>query len=128
MPWIWPQTVDAVNRGLRGYYGADFDAGIDRLTTMLDRRTPNAFGDRPQRETVANGDVVACAKTLIVLSDSVAFSVGVIAMVAALLPKSYLRELPGDVRELRGKMVYQRDRVRSSQERLGRDLLGREEE
>ena len=94
MPWIWPQTVDAVNRGLRGYYGADFDAGIDRLTTMLDRRTPNAFGDRPQRETVANGDVVACAKTLIVLSDSVAFSVGVIAMVSALLPRGYLRELP----------------------------------
>ena len=109
MPWVWPQTVDAVSRGLRGYYGTDFDAGIDRLTTMLDRRTPNIFGERPKREAVANGDVVACAKTLIVLSDNVAFGVGIIAMVAALLPKSYLRELPGDVRELQVKMVYRRD-------------------
>ena len=96
--WVWPQKVDAVRSGLYGYYGTDFDRGIDRLTWMLDRRIPDAFGGRPKRAAVTGGDIAACAIVLVALPENPEFRAGVIAMTQALLPGreiAYKRELLG---------------------------------
>ena len=96
--WVWPKDVDAVRSGLRGYYGTDFDRGIDRLMTMLDRRIPDAFGDRPKRVAVTGGDIASCAIVLVALPESPEFRAGVIAMTQALLPGreiAYKRDLLG---------------------------------
>lgn len=96
MPWVWPHEIDAVRRGLRGQYGGqsgnDFDRGIDRLIMMIQRWDKDPFG-KPKRVAIDNASVAACAKTLVALSTNPDFSAGVIAMVAALLPPSYLRDL-----------------------------------
>ena len=83
--WVWPKDVDAVRSGLYGYYGADFDAGIDRLMTMITRYDEDPFS-KPKRRAVANGDIASCAIVLVALSNHPEFSAGVIAMTQALLP------------------------------------------
>ncbi len=87
MAWVWPRDIKAVRGGIYGQHGADFDDAIDRLTNMLHRRDWDAIERRWSKpRAVAYTDVAQCAKTLLALSPNPAFSAGVTAMTAALLP------------------------------------------
>ena len=110
MAWVWPKDVDAVKRSLYGRYGPDFDEGVDRLIEMITRYEGKV--GRQYRAAIANRRVAQCAKTLVALSSNVEFNIGVISMVAALLPQHYLSEFPGDVAEIQAKLIAQKERRR----------------
>ena len=101
MPWVEPEDIRAVTKGLCGEYGAEFDRGLSQLSIMLNR--PSAVDGNSR--AVDHDKVLACARLLVALSESPEFNAGVISLAAGVLPMRCTRELPSAIMELRAKLI-----------------------
>jgi hypothetical protein len=98
---VFPKDVRAAKAGLSSLYGPEFERGVEHLARMVTR--PEGYG---KVSYVSHETVLQAATALAALNVSREFTMGVVALCAALVPPHTLQRLPNGVRVTQEKMGH----------------------